>query len=109
MRHLSTDAPLCVTVTLIDGLVYSRAAESHSVNYRSVVCFGRARELQDEQKKRAVMERMTGRCFPGRTLGRAAELSRRVAGQEGAPRARLLGCGVDGRRPWIRHWIEPEP
>src|SRR5262245_36096793 len=44
MNHLATGAAVCVTVTLTDGLVYSRTALYHSVNYRSIVCFGRAAE-----------------------------------------------------------------
>ena len=44
MAHLATGAPVCVTVTLVDGLVYSRTALYHSVNYRSVVCFARSDE-----------------------------------------------------------------
>ncbi len=69
LRHLAAGASVCVEVTLLDELVYSRAAEMHSANYRSVVCFGRARELLDEATKREVLERMTRRYFTGRTLG----------------------------------------
>lgn len=70
VRHLASGAPVCVSVTLVDGLVYSRDAQYHSVNYRSVVCFGRARLIADRAAKEAVLERMTRRYFPGRTLGR---------------------------------------
>jgi uncharacterized protein len=69
LRHLSSGAAVCVEVTLLDELVYSRSAEMHSANYRSVVCFGRAHELEDERTKREVLERMTRRYFTGRTLG----------------------------------------
>jgi uncharacterized protein len=73
LRHLAAGAAVCVEATLLDGLVYSRAAEMHSANYRSVVCFGHARELRDEPAKREVLERLTRRYFPGRTLGRDYE------------------------------------
>jgi hypothetical protein len=59
-----------VTVTQIDGLVYSRDAKYHSANYRSVMCFGWGRILEDIAEKRALFDAMTQRYFPGRTAGR---------------------------------------
>jgi len=70
MRHMATGAPVCVTVTLLSGLVYSRTALNHSMNYRSVVCFGRGRRVMDSAVQRKVYESMVGRYFPGRTEGR---------------------------------------
>jgi nitroimidazol reductase NimA-like FMN-containing flavoprotein (pyridoxamine 5'-phosphate oxidase superfamily) len=70
MAHLASGAAVCVTVTLVDGLVYSRTALYHSVNYRSVVVFGRAAARQPEpETQRRVFEAMIGRYFPGRTAG----------------------------------------
>ena len=69
LKHLATGAPVCVTVTLTDGLVYSRKAMNHSVNYRSVTLFGRAREVTDEAEKFDLFDRMVQRYFPGRTVG----------------------------------------
>jgi uncharacterized protein len=66
---LASGAPVCVTVTLLDGLVYSRSAKFHSANYRSVTCFGRAREITDLIAKESTMAAMTARYFPGRTSG----------------------------------------
>jgi len=63
-------APLCVTVTLTDGLVYSRKAMNHSMNYRSVVLFGTAREITDHDEKFALFDRMVQRYFPDRLLER---------------------------------------
>jgi hypothetical protein len=68
-KLLVDGASVCVAVTLVDGLVYSRSAKYHSANYRSVVCFGRAREITDLTDKRSVLEEMTSRYFPGRTAG----------------------------------------
>jgi uncharacterized protein len=73
MAHLATGAPVCVTVTLVDGLVYSRTALYHSVNYRSVVCFARAGREPDPAERERVLERMIARYFPGRTAGRDDE------------------------------------
>jgi nitroimidazol reductase NimA-like FMN-containing flavoprotein (pyridoxamine 5'-phosphate oxidase superfamily) len=70
MRHFAGGEPVCVEVTLLDGLVYSRTAESHSANYRSVVVFGRTRIVGDETLKRTLFDGMTRRYFPDRTLGR---------------------------------------
>ena len=69
MNHLASGAPVCVAVTLLDGLVYSRTALDHSVNYRSVVCFGTGRLVESQEEKIAILERMVLRYFPGRTAG----------------------------------------
>jgi len=70
LLRLAEGIPVCVTVTMLDGLVYSRDAKYHSANYRSVMCFGPGRIVEDEQVKRAMFETMTTRYFPGRTAGR---------------------------------------
>ena len=70
LRQLASSIPVCITVTQLDGLVYSRDAKYHSANYRCVMCFGRSRILDDEQEKRVMFEAMTQRYFPGRTAGR---------------------------------------
>ena len=69
MKLLATGAPVCVTVTLTDGLVYSRKAMNHSMNYRSAVVFGTAREVTGESEKSEIFDDMVQRYFPGRTLG----------------------------------------
>jgi uncharacterized protein len=70
LEVLASGVPVCATVTLLDGLVYSRDAKYHSANYRCVMCFGRGRVLEDEAEKRRMFEAMTSRYFPGRTAGR---------------------------------------
>ena len=69
MRILQAGTPVCVEVTLLDGLIASRDAKSHSMNYRSVMVFGQAESIEDADTKRAIFERMTQRYFPGRTAG----------------------------------------
>jgi nitroimidazol reductase NimA-like FMN-containing flavoprotein (pyridoxamine 5'-phosphate oxidase superfamily) len=69
LRHAASGAPICATVTLVDGLVYSRTALYHSVNYRSAVCFGSARVVEDVEEQRRVSEGLVARYFPGRTMG----------------------------------------
>jgi len=68
-KLLVAGTPVCVTVTLLDGLVYSRSAKFHSANYRSALCFGRAREITDDVEKETLMAEMTARYFPGRQSG----------------------------------------
>ena len=68
MKRLATGAPVCVTVTLTDGLVYSRKAMNHSMNYRSAVVFGNAREVMAEDEKSRIFDQMVRRYFPGRAL-----------------------------------------
>lgn len=69
LRALAGGAPVCVTVTMVDGLVYSRTALNHSMNYRSVVCFGRARPVENSDEKQRIFAAMIDRYFPGRTAG----------------------------------------
>lgn len=70
LATLRNQTPVCVEITLLDGLVASRDAKSHSANYRSVVVFGTAVRVSDEDQKRAIFERMTLRYFPDRVAGR---------------------------------------
>ncbi|MFN0088868.1 MAG: pyridoxamine 5'-phosphate oxidase family protein [Acidimicrobiales bacterium] len=56
----------CVTVTLVDGLVLARSAFHHSINYRSVVVFGRATEVRDPAEKAAALDAFVDHVHPGR-------------------------------------------
>jgi hypothetical protein len=60
-------ALLSACVTLIDGLVYGHSAMHHSMNYRSVVVLGRAREVVAEPEKRAFLAALVERSSPGRS------------------------------------------
>lgn len=57
---------LCVTATVVDGIVLAKSAFSHSLNYRSVVVFGPARRLTDEVEKLAALRAITEHVAPGR-------------------------------------------
>ena len=65
-KALAAGADVCVTVTLVDGLVLARSAFHHSINYRSVVVFGRARVVESEEEKGAALEAFTEHIVPGR-------------------------------------------
>jgi len=66
LGHAGAGAPVCVTVTLLDGLVLARSAFSHSLNYRSVVVLGQARPLDAPEDKRAAMAALVEHVLPGR-------------------------------------------
>src|SRR4029453_18141071 len=55
LRSLSGGVDACVTVTLVDGLVLARSAFHHSMNYRSVVIFGRATLIEEREEKLAAL------------------------------------------------------
>lgn len=66
LRALAGELEVCLTVTLIDGLVLARSAFHHSVNYRSAVLLGRARMVEDPERKRRALEAFTEQIVPGR-------------------------------------------
>ena len=65
-RALGQGADVCVTVTLVDGLVLARSAFHHSMNYRSVVIFGKATVVEDPAAKREALRVFTEHVAPGR-------------------------------------------
>ncbi len=60
---------LCVTVTLLDGVVLARSAFHHSMNYRSVMLLGAATEVDDLEEKRAAFHALVEHVVPGRYAG----------------------------------------
>ncbi len=67
LKTLASGVEACVTVTLIDGLVLARSAFHHSMNYRSVMIFGTAERVDDEQEKYDAFAAMVDHLVPGRT------------------------------------------
>jgi len=66
LRTLSEGVPVCVTVTLIDGLVMARSAFHHSMNYRSVVVLGTAQLVEDPKEKMNALHVFTEQVARGR-------------------------------------------
>jgi nitroimidazol reductase NimA-like FMN-containing flavoprotein (pyridoxamine 5'-phosphate oxidase superfamily) len=66
LRTLSEGIPVCVTVTLVDGLVLARSAFHHSANYRSVVVLGTARLVEDPTEKMEALRLFTEHIMKGR-------------------------------------------
>src|SRR6266851_1576703 len=66
LRTLGQGIEVCLTVTLIDGLVLARSAFHHSMNYRSVVVFGRATVVEEREEKFAALRALSEHMIPGR-------------------------------------------
>ncbi|HKS25253.1 MAG TPA: pyridoxamine 5'-phosphate oxidase family protein [Thermoanaerobaculia bacterium] len=66
LRTLRGGVDACVTVTLLDGLVLARSAFNHSMNYRSVVVLGKAREVDDRDEKLRALDRLVHHITPER-------------------------------------------
>ena len=65
-KAVAAGAELCVVATVIDELVLARTSPHHSMNYRSAVVYGRAREVTDRDERYAVAAAITRHVLPGR-------------------------------------------
>ncbi len=66
LKNLAGGVDVCITVTLLDGLVLARSAFHHSMNYRSVVILGKAELVEDADEKNRALEAFTEHIIPGR-------------------------------------------
>jgi hypothetical protein len=66
LRGLSGGLPVCITVTLSDGLILARSVFNHSMNYRSVVALGRAELIEHPAEKLKALHAFTEKLIPGR-------------------------------------------
>jgi len=66
LRNLKDGLPVCVTVTLLEGLVLARSIFNHSMNYRSVVVLGKATLVDDSQEKLEALRLLSEHVIPGR-------------------------------------------
>jgi uncharacterized protein len=66
LRHAKEGVPVCITVTLIDGLVLARSIFNHSMNYRSVVVLGKATLVDDPAEKIEALRLLSEHIIPGR-------------------------------------------
>ncbi len=80
-RQSDPGLAVCLTVTHVDGLVLARSAFHHSINYRSVVVHGIAREVVDEEERRTALDALVDHVVPGRSHD-----SRPADAQGSAPR-----------------------
>lgn len=66
LRTVEKGVDVCFTVSHLDGLVLARSGFNHSINYRSVMLFGRARKIEDDGAKVRALESFVEHLFPGR-------------------------------------------
>lgn len=66
MKNLAAGLPCCVTITHLDGLVLARSAFNSSMNYRSLMVFGNARLISDEEEKKRGFDTLVEHLLPGR-------------------------------------------
>jgi uncharacterized protein len=66
LRQVKEGVPVCVTVTLLDGLVLARSIFNHSMNYRSVVVLGKATLVDEPAEKLEALRRLSEHVIPGR-------------------------------------------
>ena len=66
LKTLEQGVDVCITVTIVDGLVVARSLFHHSMNYRSVVLFGKAKLVETESEKMTSLKAITEQMIPGR-------------------------------------------
>jgi nitroimidazol reductase NimA-like FMN-containing flavoprotein (pyridoxamine 5'-phosphate oxidase superfamily) len=66
LRHLEQGVPVCITATLVDGLVLARSVFNHSMNYRSVIILGTATLVNDPAEKLAALRALSEHILPHR-------------------------------------------
>ncbi|MFC2103059.1 pyridoxamine 5'-phosphate oxidase family protein [Bacteroidota bacterium] len=66
LKHIIAGNEICIAITLLDGLVLARSVFHHTMNYRSVVLFGKGREVTDENEKLEAFRSITNHLLPGR-------------------------------------------
>ncbi len=112
LRTLTAGVDACVTVTLLDGLVLARSAFHHSMNYRSVVLFGRAEAVVDDDEKRRALLAIVDHMVSGRSRATRpptakelrATLVARLPIDEGSAKVRSGGPIDDPADVELPHW-----
>lgn len=113
----SSSLPVCVTVTLVDGLVLARAAMHHSLNYRSVVALGTARLVRDRDEKLRALAALLDHVAAGRSADSRPPNSRELAGIavlaldliEVSAKVRAGGPVDDAEDAVLPHWAGVVP
>lgn len=111
-RELAKGVPVCIAVTHIDGLVMARSAFHHSVNYRSVVLFGKTQLVTDEDERWLALERITEHLVPGRWTDtrqpNASEMKKTmvlaIVIEEASAKVRMGNVGDDPEDADLPHW-----
>jgi nitroimidazol reductase NimA-like FMN-containing flavoprotein (pyridoxamine 5'-phosphate oxidase superfamily) len=109
--------PVCLTVTHVDGLVLARSAFHHSINYRSVVVHGIARQVTDPEEKRTALDALVDHVVPGRSADSrpankkelAATMVIRLDLDEVSAKLRTGGANDDPEDLDLPHWAGVVP
>lgn len=80
LRTLAGGIDVCVTVTILDGLVLARSVYNHSMNYRSVVVLGNARRLEEREEKLTALEAIVEHVARGRSADARPPSDKELAG-----------------------------
>ncbi|MFE4828518.1 pyridoxamine 5'-phosphate oxidase family protein [Streptomyces sp. NPDC056672] len=115
-----TEAPglaVCLTVTHVDGLVLARSAFHHSINYRSVVVHGIARQVTDAEERRAALDAIVDHVVPGRSYDARPANDRELAAtavirldlDEVSAKVRTGGPNDDPEDAGLPHWAGVVP
>ena len=117
LRSLASGVEACLTVTLVDGLVLARSAFHHSMNYRSVMLFGRPEAVSDAEEKRRATLAIVEHMVPGRSADARepteselrATLVVRMPVSEGSAKVRRGGPVDDDGDMDLPHWAGQVP
>ena len=96
LRHLKAGTPACLTVSHLDGLVLARSGFNHSANYRSAMCFGTARLIDDPEQKAAALRAVVDRFYPDRS-----DILRPITTQE-AKATTVIGMEIEQASAKVR-------
>ena len=96
LRHIEAGHPICVEATIVDGLVLARSVFHHSVNYRSVVLFGKGRPVEGEQEKLSALKAVTEHLIPGRWQ------EARLPSRKELNATRVVSIKIDGASAKVR-------
>jgi len=95
LKHLAQGAPAAIGVALVDGLIFARSQAYHSMNYRSVVLFGRATEVGELAARRRALTAIVEHMAPGRAGACRPPSELELKGtQRAGPGAAPLGGGA---------------
>lgn len=96
LRYLRGGTPACLTVSHLDGLVLARSGFNHSANYRSAMCFGTARIIDEPDEKLKALAGVVDRFYPGRS-----ETLRPISVQE-AKATMVIGMRIEEASAKVR-------
>ncbi|WP_179295860.1 MULTISPECIES: pyridoxamine 5'-phosphate oxidase family protein [unclassified Mesorhizobium] len=96
LRQLRGGTPACLTVSHLDGLVLARTGFNHSANYRSAMCFGTARIVDEPEEKMKALAGVVDRFYPGRS-----ETLRPISAQE-AKATMVIGMRIEEASAKVR-------